>query len=196
MRVLVGISGASGAAVALAALRRLSAAGVEVHLVVSRWGEVTLRHECDARVRDIAEGVAAVHANGDMAAPVASGSYPLDAVLVVPCSVRTMGAIAAGTGDSLIARAADVALKSRRRLVLGVREAPWSLIHLRNAQTVTEAGGVIYPLTPAFYAMPPTVDDLVDDLAGRLVDMCGVPTDIARWGVDLAVRDRDIAGED
>lgn len=188
MRVLLGITGASGAGVAVAALKYLATTGVEVHLVVSRWGEVTLRHECNLRIRELADQVAATYSNADLAAPVASGSFRVDAMLISPCSVRTLGAIASGAGDTLIARAADVALKQRRTLVLGLREAPLSLIHLRNAEVVTQAGGIVYPLVPAFYAQPATVAELMNDIAGRLVELCGVEVDLPRWGESLSLK--------
>lgn len=190
-RILVGVTGASGAAVTLSVLDQLRRAGAEIHLVVSRWGEVTLRHECGLRTRDLADRVERIHANSDMAAPVASGSFPVDATLIVPCSARTLGAIATGTADTLIARAADVALKERRRLVLALREAPLSTIHLRNAAEASAAGAIIHPLTPAFYTLPQTLDEVVEHLAGRLVDLCGVPTDMPRWGQSVSLRRDD-----
>lgn len=181
-RIVVGISGASGTAVAVEALRMLQRAEVETHLVVSKWGAVTLQHECDMTVRDLAPLVTAVHSNADLAAPISSGSFRCDAMLVAPCSARSLGTIATGTGDSLISRAADVMLKERRRLVLGLREAPLSSIHLRNATTISDAGGVIYPLVPTFYARPESLEDVVRDMAARLVELCGVDTPEApRW---------------
>lgn len=185
-KIVVGISGASGAAVAVEAIELLRRAEVETHLVVSKWGGVTLEHECGLKPRDLASRVTAVHSNADLAAPISSGSYPVDAVLVVPCSARTLGTVATGCGESLISRAADVALKERRRLVLALREAPLSAIHLRSALTVTEAGGVVYPLVPTFYAKPTSVDSLVTAMAARLLELCGVTTpELPRWGETL-----------
>ncbi|WOF22975.1 UbiX family flavin prenyltransferase [Microbacterium betulae] len=189
-RVVVGITGASGAAVAVRVVEMLREAGTETHLVVSRWGRATLEHECGMGVRDLAPLVADIHSNGDMAAPISSGSFGVDATLVVPCSARTLGSIAAGTGDTLVARAADVALKERTRLVLAVREAPLSSIHLRNALAVSEAGGVVHPIVPTFYARPASVAELVDDIAARLVALCGVRSPLRRWGVDLGIDPR------
>ncbi len=187
-RVVVGISGASGAAIAVDALRLLAEAGIETHLVVSKWGRVTLEHECGMGVRELHPLVASVHSNGDMAAPISSGSFPIDATLIVPCSARMLGAIASGSSDTLIARAADVALKERTRLVLALREAPLSTIHLRNALTVTEAGGIVYPIVPTFYARPSSVEEVVRDTAARLVSLCGVETEgLRRWGDDLGL---------
>lgn len=190
-RIIVGISGASGAAVAVEAIRQLQRAEVETHLVISKWGAVTLQHECDMTPRDVAPLVTAVHSNADLAAPISSGSFRCDAMLVAPCSARTLGTIATGTGESLISRAADVMLKERRRLVLGLREAPLSSIHLRNALTVSDAGGMIYPLVPTFYARPESLDDVITAMAARLVELCGIDTpELPRWGetVDLDPR--------
>lgn len=190
-RIIMGISGASGAAVAVEAIRMLERAEVETHLVVSKWGAVTLQHEVGLTPRDLAPHVAVTHSNADLAAPISSGSFCCDAMLVAPCSARSLATIANGTGDSLISRAADVMIKERRRLVLGLREAPLSSIHLRNAQTVSDAGGVIYPLVPTFYAKPESLDDMVRDVAARLVALCGVDvSELPRWGesVDLDPR--------
>lgn len=187
-RLVVGISGASGAAIAVAALRLLADEGVETHLVMSRWGAITLEHETGLRRRQVAELAHTTHGNDNLAAPIASGSYPIDGMLIVPCSARTLGAVATGTGDTLLARAADVCLKERRTLVCALREAPLSAIHLSNALAVSQAGGVIAPLVPAFYARPRSLDELVLDMAGRLVALCGVQTPAApRWGEDLGL---------
>jgi len=193
-RIVVGISGASGAAVALDVLRQLQEAGTETHLVVSKWGGVTLEHECGVRARDLHALASAVYSNGDLAAPISSGSFRVDATLIVPCSARTLGAMASGAGDTLISRAGDVALKERRRLVLALRESPLSPIHLRNALTLVEAGGVIAPLMPAFYARPSTLETVVSDMAARLVELCGVEAPaLPRWGETLDLhRERSV----
>jgi 4-hydroxy-3-polyprenylbenzoate decarboxylase len=188
--VVVGVSGASGSAVAVETLRLLQQAGVETHLVVSKWGGITLEHECGLKPRELAGYAAAVHSNGDMAAPISSGSFRVDATIVVPCSARTLGTIATGSGDTLISRAADVALKERRKLVLGLREAPLSTIHLRNALTVAEAGAFVYPLVPTFYARPGTTHELVVGMAARLVELAGVDTpELPRWGETVDLHD-------
>lgn len=187
-RIVVGISGASGAAVAVDALRLLQQAGAETHLVVSRWGAINLEHETGLKPRDLWQYVAEVHGDQDLAAPISSGSFRVQAMLVAPCSARTLATIAAGSGDNLLSRAADVALKERRTLVLGLREAPLSAIHLRNALEVSRAGGVVYPLVPTFYSRPTSIEQLTRDLAARLVDLCGVETDaLPRWGDGLGL---------
>lgn len=184
--VVVGISGASGAAVAVAALELLHEAGREVHLVVSKWGAITLEHECGIRPRDLHRWVSTVHNNADLTAPIASGTFPVEAMLVVPCSARTLATIAHGTGDTLLARTADVTLKERRRLVLGLREAPLSTIHLQSALTATQAGATVYPLVPSFYTKPTGLDALTRQIAARLVDACGIVTPaLSRWGEDI-----------
>ena len=191
MRIAFGITGASGSAVAVRALELLQRTDVEVHLVTSSWGLVNLRHECDLGESDLRPLVHEVHNNKDLAASLASGSYRLDAIIIAPCSARTLGTIASGTGDSLISRAADVALKERRRLVLGLRESPLSSIHLRNALTISDAGGMIVPMSPAFYTNPTTLDDLFTSLAARLLDHAGIEVpELPRWGetIDLPSR--------
>lgn len=184
MRVVVCISGASGSAVAVEALRLLKEQpGIETHLVISKWGGITLQHECGLKPRDLYPLVEAVHSNQDLAAPISSGSFRCAATLVAPCSARTLGAVATGSGETLISRAADVAIKERRRLVLGLREAPLSSIHLRNALQLSDAGAVIYPLVPTFYARPASVTDITRDVAARLLALCDIETDaLPQWG--------------
>lgn len=191
MRIVVGITGASGAAVALETLRLLQPLDVEVHAVVSSWGLVNLRHECDADTAEIEPLVHHLHNNRDLASELASGSFRVDATLIVPCSARTLGTVANGTGDSLISRAADVALKERRRLVLALRESPLSTIHLRNALQVSEAGGMIVPLSPAFYSQPTDLSSMVTSMAARLLDHCGIEVpELVRWGTDVDLSTR------
>lgn len=188
MRIAFGITGASGSAIAVRALELLQNTDVEVHLVVSSWGLVNLRHECELTEKDLRPMVHEVHNNRDLASSLASGSYRIDATLIAPCSARTLGTVAAGTGDTLISRTADVALKERRRLVLGVRESPLSSIHLRNALTVSDAGGMIVPMSPAFYTKPSTLDDLFTSLAARLLDHAGIEVpELPRWGETLSL---------
>ena len=169
-------------------LQKLQGAGVETHLIASKWGAITLEHETGLTVKDLWQYVHEVHGNANMAAPVSSGSFLFDAMVIVPCSARTIGTIASGSGDTLLSRAADVALKERRRLVLALREAPLSDIHLRNSLEVSRAGGIIFPLVPAFYSRPTTVEEVVGSLGSRILDLCGVTqSHTARWGEDIGL---------
>ena len=173
-RVVVGITGATGAVYAVRLLERLRAAGRETHLVVSPAGVLNAHHELGLN-RSALEALADVaYAPGDVGAAIASGSFATDAMVVVPCSMKTLAAVALGLSDNLLARAADVTLKERRRLVLMVRETPFNLAHLRNMTSVTEMGGVIFPPLPAFYHRPQSIDDLVNDTVERVLSMLGV----------------------
>jgi polyprenyl P-hydroxybenzoate/phenylacrylic acid decarboxylase-like protein len=184
-RVVVGVTGATGAGVAASVLRLLGAQGVERHLIVSPAGRRSAHVEIEGvSLEALAERV---HGWRDIGAPVASGSFPFDAMAVVPCSVRTLSAIAYGQADNLIVRCADVALKERRRLVLGFRETPLHLGHLRAMTAVTEAGAIVAPLMPAFYTQPATVADLIDHLAHRICDLLGFRSpDAPTWGGEAA----------
>ncbi|MEU6035552.1 UbiX family flavin prenyltransferase [Actinomadura sp. NPDC047616] len=171
-RVIVGVSGATGTALAVRTLQLLGAAGIERHVVVSPAARRTAAYEMpDAEFGEHAE---AVHNFRDIGASIASGSYPVDAMVVIPCSVRTLGAIAAGIADNLLVRAADVTLKERRPLVLCVRETPLHLGHLRAMVTATEIGAIIAPPMPAFYAAPESIDDVVDHTVARTLSLIGV----------------------
>ena len=173
-RVVVGITGATGAVYAVRLLERLRAAGRETHLVVSPAGVLSAHHELGLN-RSALEALADVaYAPGDVGAAIASGSFTTAAMVIVPCSMKTLAAVALGLSDNLLARAADVTLKERRRLVLMVRETPFNLAHLRNMTAVTEMGGVIFPPLPAFYHRPQSIDDLVNDTVERVLSMLGV----------------------
>ncbi len=182
-RIVIGISGASGAVYGLRLLERLSSApDVETHLVVTRPGEKTLHQETGRKVADLRSLVREVHSVERIGATIASGSFLFDAMAVVPCSVRTMSAIASGLTSNLLTRAADVALKERRRLVLVVRETPLHLGHLRTMVTLAEMGAVIAPPMPAFYTLPESIDDIVNQQVGRILDLLGVEAeDLKRW---------------
>ena len=172
-RVVVGITGATGAVYAVRLLERLRAAGRETHLVVSPAGVLNAHHELGLN-RSALEALADVaYAPGDVGAAIASGSFATDAMVIVPCSMKTLAAVALGLSDNLLARAADVTLKERRRLVLMVRETPFNLAHLRNMTAVTEMGGVIFPPLPAFYHRPTSIDELVDDTVERVLQLLG-----------------------
>jgi len=186
--LIVGITGATGIIYGVRLLERLKEAGVETHLVISRWGARTLVHETSHSREEVEALATAVYAPSDMGALIASGSFQAAGMVVVPCSAKTLGAIAHGVGDNLIHRAADVTLKEGRRLVLVVREAPLSGIHLENMLTVSRHGGVVLPPVPAFYQHPKTINDLVDHTVGRVCDQFGFEyPGIERWSGEMGV---------
>ena len=173
-RVVVGITGATGALYAVRLLARLREAGRETHLVASPAGVLNVHHELGLD-RKALEGLADVAYNpADVGAAIASGSFAAESMVIAPCSMKTLAAVAHGLSDNLLSRAADVALKERRRLILMVRETPFNLAHLRNMTAVTEMGGVIYPPLPAFYHRPASIAELVDDTVERVLALLGV----------------------
>jgi 4-hydroxy-3-polyprenylbenzoate decarboxylase len=175
MRILLGLSGASGAIYAVEFLRRASAE--ETFLVVSRWGRSVLHQETGLTVESLSTFCKKVFSNEDMASPFASGSNPFDVLVVLPCSVTTLGKIAHGIGDNLITRCAAVALKERRRLVLCVRETPLSTIDLENAHKLSLAGAVIMPASPPFYGKPSSLPDLVGAYVDKVRGVLGLPVE-------------------
>lgn len=185
-RLVVGISGASGAIYGIRVLQLLQGTGVEAHLVITRWGARTLQHETGWALKDVHALAHTVHHPNDEGAAISSGSFRTRGMLVVPCSARSVAAIAHGLGDSLLHRAADVVLKERRRLVLAVREAPLSEIHLENMLKLSRMGVVICPPVPAFYTRPATIDDLVTYTAVRLLDQFDITVDAPRWDGEMA----------
>lgn len=187
-RVIVGISGASGAvygARLLQALREVK--GIESHLVVSDAGWRNLRHELDMQRAEVEALADVVHDLANVGASIASGSFAAHGMVVAPCSMRTLAAIAHGLADNLLTRAADVVLKERRRLVLLTRESPLHLVHLRNMATVTELGAICCPPMPAFYLRPSTIGEIVDHSVARALDLLGLEHELApRWsGLDM-----------
>ena len=181
--ILVGVSGASGMPLALHLLRLLRAReDVHVHGIITRAAEAVLRAEGDLSVAELAAAVQTLHAPEDMAAPPASGSWQHDGMVVAPCSMNTLGALAAGQTSNLLQRAADVCLMERRPLVLVTRESPLSRIHLRNMLTLHEAGAVIMPFSPGFYLRPRTLDELLDQFCGRILDQLHLDHALGRWG--------------
>jgi len=181
-RLIVAVTGASGTLYATRLLAHLRAAGVETHLVLSSAGLVNARHELGLRRSAIEQLADVVHPVTDLGASIASGSFACDGMVVAPCSVKTLAAIAHGFGDNLIGRAADVCLKERRRLVLLVREAPLNLAHIRAMEAVTLMGGVVFPPVPAFYLRPASIEALVDGTLARVLDLFGIENSIApRW---------------
>ena len=182
-RFVIGISGASGAVLGLRLVERLKESdGVSTHLVVTRPGEKTLHHETGRLLRDLRPLVDELHPVERIGATIASGSFRFDAMAVVPCSIQTMSAIAGGLTSNLLTRAADVALKERRRLILAVRETPLHAGHLRNMTLLSEMGAIIAPPMPAYYALPKTVDEIVEQQVGRYMDLLGVEdSSTRRW---------------
>jgi 4-hydroxy-3-polyprenylbenzoate decarboxylase len=173
-RVVVGITGATGAVYAVRLLKRLREAGRETHLIASPAGVLNVHHELGLYRRALEHLADVAYAPGDVGAAIASGSFTTEAMVVAPCSMKSLAAIAHGLADNLLTRAADVTLKERRRLVLMVRETPFNLAHLRNMTSATEMGAVIFPPLPAFYHRPQTLDDLVDDTVERVLALLGV----------------------
>jgi 4-hydroxy-3-polyprenylbenzoate decarboxylase len=182
-RLIVGISGASGIVYGVRTLEVLRRLGVETHLVMTRSAQVTLAHEMSIKVSDVNALAAHVHRPEDIAASISSGSFQTMGMIIAPCSIRSMSEIASGVTSTLLTRAGDVVLKERRRLVLMVRETPLHLGHLRSMAAVTEMGAVVMPPAPAFYAMPKTVDDIVNHSVGRALDLFGLDAGlVVRWG--------------
>lgn len=183
-RLVVAITGASGAVYGVRLLQALRAGGAcESHLVMSPSGVMTAQQELDMRRADI-EGLAdVVHNVKDIGATIASGSFRCAGMVVAPCSMKTLAAVAHGLADNLVSRAADVMLKERRRLVLLARETPLNLAHLRNMTAVTEMGAIVFPPVPAFYTKPASLDDVVDHTVGRLLDLFDLPHEglVRRW---------------
>lgn len=182
LRIVVGLSGASGAAYGVRILEKLRSAGVETHLVVSRAAEKTLRHETGLLLKDLKDLTTEFHPIEEIGAAIASGSFLTDGMVIAPCSVNTMSAIASGLAANLLVRAADVTLKERRRLVLMVRESPLHLGHLRTMVSLSEMGAIIAPPMPDFYNRPETVDAIVEQGACRMLDLLGINDASAkRW---------------
>jgi 4-hydroxy-3-polyprenylbenzoate decarboxylase len=181
-RLIVAITGATGAVYGVRLLQALRNANVETHLLVSDAGVLNLHQELDMNRKDVEALADVVHNIRDVGASIASGSFQSDGMVVAPCSMKTLAAVAHGLSDTLITRAADVTLKERRRLVLMVRETPFNLAHLRNMTAVTEMGGIIFPPLPGFYHRPQSIDDMVDHTIGRVLDLLSVEHTLTpRW---------------
>ena len=181
-RLVVGVSGASGSIYGIRLLAMLKRLDVETHLVLSNSAQVTLKHESDVSVDELRAMADHSYAQSDIGASIASGSFRTLGMVVAPCSIKTLSEVATGVTSSLLTRAADVALKERRRLVLMVRETPLHLGHLRSMAAATEAGAIVYPPVPAFYAKPATLEALVDQTLGRVLDLFGLDSpELRRW---------------
>jgi 4-hydroxy-3-polyprenylbenzoate decarboxylase len=188
-RVVVAITGASGAIFGVRTLERLRAMGAETHLLISTWGARTIVHETTYSVDDVRSLADVVHGQGNQAATISSGSFHVDGMIVAPCSVKTLASIAHGLADNLVTRAADVTIKERRQLVLMVRESPLSEIHLDNMLRLSRLGVTILPPMPAFYNHPRSLDDMVDHVVTRTLDQLNMRSDeTPRWNGTLASR--------
>ena len=182
-RLIIAITGATGAVYGVRLLQQLkSMPGVETHVIVSDAALLTLHQETGMQRKDVEVLADVVHKSRDVGASIASGSFQSDGMIIAPCSMKTLAAVALGLSDNLITRAADVVLKERRRLVLMVRETPFNLAHLRNMTLVTEMGGIVFPPLPSFYHHPQSIADMVDHTIGRVLDLFGIEQDITpRW---------------
>jgi len=179
-RLVVGITGASGAIYGVRLLHLLRTTDVETHLVMSRSARLTLLQELGLKAADVAALADVVHSADDVGAAISSGSFRTLGMIVAPCSMRSLSEIASGVASSLVTRAADVVLKERRRLVLMARETPLHLGHLRSMVAATESGAIIYPPVPAFYARPRDLEEMVDHSVGRVLDLFGIDTGVVR----------------
>ena len=181
-RLIVGITGASGAIYGVRLLELLRATDIETHLIMSRAGQTTLAAETSLKVADVEALADVVHPNTDLGAACSSGSFRNLGMVIAPCSIKTMAEIATGVTANLISRAADVALKERRRVVLMLRETPLHLGHIRSMAAVTEAGAIVYPPVPAFYPQPKSLQEMIDHTLGRVLDLFDIDIGtVRRW---------------
>lgn len=181
-RIVVGVTGATGTVFAIRLLEILRQLEIESHLIFSKWANATMKYETDITMEQVLSLATHSYAMKDMAAPPSSGSFLHDGMIIVPCSMKTLAAIRAGYCDDLISRSADVCLKERRKLVLVPRETPLSAIHLDNMAYLHRAGATIFPPVPAFYTRPKSIDDLIDQSVGRMLDSLGIHLDsFERW---------------
>jgi flavin prenyltransferase len=185
MRFVVAMTGATGAVLGIRLLEALGQLGVETHLILSDWARATIKMETDTSVEEVRALASHVYSARDMAAGISSGSFRTDGMVVCPCSMKTLAAIRIGFSDNLITRAADVTLKERRKLVLVAREAPLSEIHLDNMHYLARAGAVIFPPMVAYYTRPTSVDEVTNQVVGRVIDQLGIEHNlIQRWKDD------------
>lgn len=181
-RLIVGITGASGSIYGVRLLQLLRPMDIEVHLVLSKSAKVTLTQEMDFKISDVTALADVVHQADNIGATISSGSFRTMGMVIAPCSMRSLAEIATGVTSTLVTRAADVVLKERRRLVLMARETPLHLGHIRSMATVTEMGAIVYPPVPAFYARPASLEQMVDQTLGRVLDLFDIRTDVvSRW---------------
>ena len=181
-RLIIGMTGSTGAIFGVRFLEALKQCDVETHLVISKWAQRTIEHETNYTIEQVRSLANVVHSPGDMGATISSGSFLTEGMVVIPCSVRTLGSIANGYGEHLVHCAADVVLKERRRLVLVVRETPLSEVHLENMLKLARIGVVMLPPVPAFYSHPQTIDDIVNHIVARVLDQFKIEAPFAkRW---------------
>ncbi|WP_315452999.1 UbiX family flavin prenyltransferase [uncultured Selenomonas sp.] len=181
-KIVVGITGASGSVYAVRLIDVLREQGIEVHVVITDSGQRVLDYECGVTMEELSRRVDVLYPNTDVGAAIASGSFRMDAMVILPCSMKTAGAIAHGVTDDLLTRAADVTLKEGRRLLLVPRETPMHEIHLENLLRLARAGAVIMPAAPGFYHRPETLDDLVNMMVGKILDRLGIEAELfTRW---------------
>jgi 4-hydroxy-3-polyprenylbenzoate decarboxylase len=185
MKLVIAITGASGAIYGIRILEELNRSGVESHLIISKWGKVTIQKETNYTVEEVKALADFVYDEEDLAAPVSSGSFKCDGMIVAPCSMKTLSGIANGYTEDLIIRAADVSIKENRKLILMVRETPLNSIHLENMLKLSRIGVSIMPPVPAFYTKPETLNDVINQTVGRVLDQFGIEIDsFKRWGSD------------
>lgn len=190
VRIIVAITGATGAIYGVRLLQHLRAIpGIETHLMISDAGVLNIHQELDLKRKEVEALAHVVHSVRDVGASIASGSFQSDGMIIAPCSMKTLAAVAHGFADNLITRAADVVLKERRRLVLMVRETPFNLAHLRNMTAVTEMGGIVFPPLPNFYHRPASIEEMVDHSLARVLDLFHIEHQLApRWS---GLKDQD-----
>lgn len=181
-RIVIGITGATGTVYAIRILQILRLLSIETHLVISKWALATMKYETSLSETEIRTMATKCYTAKDLSAPIASGSFQHDGMMIVPCSMKTLSAVRTGFCDDLISRAADVSLKEGRKLILAVRETPLNDIHLENMLAVRRAGATIFPPVPSFYNRPESLEDMIDQTAGRMLDQMGIFTDgFERW---------------
>mgnify|MGYP002410954596 CR=1 FL=1 len=182
MKIVVGISGGSGSIYAISLLKALKELNIETHLVVSTMGEYVVEHETGIKLEELKSMATHFHDNKNFAAPIASGSFKVDSMVVLPCSMKTLSSVANGFSDNLLARACDVSIKERRKLILVPRETPLSPIHLENMLKLSQMGVTIFPPSPGFYNHPETLEDIILNMTGRILDILGIDNNlINRW---------------
>lgn len=191
MRLIIGISGGSGAIYALGLLQTLKLLGIEIHLVMTKMGEDVVKYECGLDKNDLMEFAKQIYSHDDLYAPIASGTFRTEGMVIIPCSMKTLAAVANGYSDNLLSRSADVVLKERRKLVVVPRETPLSTIHLKNMLELSKAGAVIMPAAPGFYTHPQSISDMVAIMTGKVLDAFDIDHDlIERWGEKGKVGER------